>query len=49
MIGEKEHFGREWVMPITNKRFNKDFKKKRINHSYHAKTLNIKKKLDVSE
>ena len=48
MIGEKEHFGRK-EMAITNKRFNKDFKKKRINHSYHAKTLNIKKKLDVSE
>ena len=30
-------------MPITNKRFNKDFKKKRINHSRHIKTEQIKK------
>ena len=42
MIGEKEHFGRK-EMPITNKRFNKDFKKKRINHSYHIHTERIKK------
>lgn len=32
-------------MPITNKRFNKDFKKKRIVHSYHVKTMNKIKEL----
>ena len=30
-------------MPITNKRFNKDFKKKRINHSRHIKTEQLKR------
>ena len=30
-------------MPIKNKRFNKDFKKKRIVHSRHIKTERLKK------
>jgi len=30
-------------MPITSKRFNKDFKKKRINHARHIKTEQLKK------
>ena len=30
-------------MAITNKRFNKDFKKKRIVHSRHIKTERLKK------
>ena len=30
-------------MPITNKRFSKDFKKKRIVHSRHIKTERLKK------
>jgi hypothetical protein len=36
-------------MPITNKRFNKDFKKKRINHSRHIKTEQIKKDAQKEE
>ena len=28
------------TMPIKNKRFNKDFKKKRIVHSRHTKRMN---------
>jgi len=32
-------------MPITNKRFNKDFKKKRVVHSRHVKTMNMIKEL----
>ena len=32
-------------MPTTNKRRNKDFKKKRTRHSFHAKNMNRIKEL----
>ena len=32
-------------MPTTNKRRNKDFKKKRTRHSFHAKNMNRVKEL----
>ena len=32
-------------MPTTNKRRNKDFKKKRTAHSFHAKNMNRVKEL----
>ena len=35
-------------MPITNKRFNKDFKKKRIVHSRHIHTERLKKEAKES-